>query len=117
MTGAALAALAAAVAANDGFVGVTSTGLQFEKTSAIAMEREDLFIGLNEIRVDYVFRNTTQADVTGFIAFPMPAVHVGILQVESALFNAADLDKSNPLDSRRRLMAGACHLQRSDAHT
>ena len=35
------------------------TSLQFTKTDVIAMEREDLFIGLNEIKVAYVFRSTT----------------------------------------------------------
>jgi hypothetical protein len=98
ITAAALAALTALVTANDGFMGITSTGLQFKRTDAIAMEREELFIGLDEIKVDYVFRNATKTDVTGTVAFPMPVIHLGTMQVEPARFDAADLDKPNPLN-------------------
>jgi hypothetical protein len=98
----AVAALALAVSigpasANDGFTGLTATGLQFQKTDAIAMESEDLFIGLDEIRVDYVFRNTTGADVTGIVAFPMPAVYLSSLIYSPTRYTAAELDVENPL--------------------
>ncbi|NHB76286.1 DUF4424 family protein [Rhodobacter sp. M37P] len=51
--------------ANDGFGGLSATGLTFGQTEAIAMEEERLFIGLDRITVDYVFRNLTDRDVTG----------------------------------------------------
>jgi hypothetical protein len=94
---AALAALLGSAAANDGFTGLTATGLQFQKTDAVAMESEDLFIGLDEIRVDYVFRNTTREDVTGVVAFPMPAVNLSSLVYSPTRFSAAELDVENPL--------------------
>lgn len=95
---AALAAVLGTAAANDGFTGLTATGLQFQKTDAIAMESENLFIGLDEITVDYVFRNTTPEDVTGVVAFPMPAVNLSTLVYSPTRFTAADLDTDNPLD-------------------
>ncbi|EEW27042.1 DUF4424 family protein [Rhodobacter ferrooxidans] len=60
--------------ANDGFGGLSATGLTFGQTDAVAMEEEDLFIGIEHIRVAYVFRNTTAADVTGEVIFPLPPI-------------------------------------------
>jgi hypothetical protein len=68
--------LATPVHANDGFGGLSATGLTFGQTDSIAMEEEDLFIGLDRIAVDYVFRNLTDADVTGEVIFPLPPVGV-----------------------------------------
>ncbi len=73
---AALFALALPAAANDGFGGLSATGLTFGQTDAVAMLEEDLFIGLDRISVDYLFRNTTAADVTGEVIFPLPPVAV-----------------------------------------
>ena len=50
--------------ANDGFGGLSATGLTFDQTEAVAMEEERLFIGIDTVAVDYVFRNTTDTDVT-----------------------------------------------------
>lgn len=62
--------------ANDGFGGLSATGLTFGQTDAVTMEEEALFIGIDRIAVDYVFRNVTDADVTGEVIFPLPPVHV-----------------------------------------
>ncbi len=71
----ALSVLVAAPAlANDGFGGLSATGLTFSRTDAVVMESEDLFIGLEKISVDYVFRNTTGEDVTGEVIFPLPPI-------------------------------------------
>ena len=43
-------------------------------TDAVAMEQEDLFIGIDLISVDYVFRNITAQDVTGEVIFPLPPI-------------------------------------------
>lgn len=64
------------VAANDGFGGLAATGLTFGRTDAVAMVDEDLFIGPDRIRVDYVFRNLTDQDVTGEVIFPLPPIGV-----------------------------------------
>lgn len=60
--------------ANDGFGGIAATGLHFAQTDAVAMETEDLFIGLDRIRVAYTFRNVTDQDVTGEVIFPLPPI-------------------------------------------
>ncbi|MEZ5799003.1 MAG: DUF4424 family protein [Paracoccaceae bacterium] len=62
--------------ANDGFGGLSATGLTFGQTGAVAMETEDLYIGLDRVVVDYSFRNLTDHDVTGEVIFPVPPVHV-----------------------------------------
>jgi hypothetical protein len=58
--------------ANDGWGGISSTGLTFGETDAVVMEAEDLYISINRIEVDYVFRNVTDKDVTGEVIFPLP---------------------------------------------
>ena len=68
--------LAAPAFANDGFGGLSATGLSFGQTDAVAMEEERLFIGIDTIAVDYVFRNTTDKDVTGEVIFPLPPIAV-----------------------------------------
>lgn len=69
-------ALATQALANDGWGGLSATGLTFGQTDAVAMLEEDLFIGMDRITVDYVFRNTTDADVTGEVIFPLPPIPV-----------------------------------------
>lgn len=81
-------------AANDGFGGLSATGLTFGQTDAVAMEEEDLFIGIDRIAVDYVFRNTTSADVTGEVIFPLPPIHVGFI-IESQWNLPEDPDREN----------------------
>jgi hypothetical protein len=68
--------LASPALANDGFGGLSATGLTFGQTDAVVMKEEALFIGIDRIAVDYVFRNVTDADVTGEVIFPLPPVHV-----------------------------------------
>jgi len=86
--------LASPALANDGFGGLSATGLTFSQTDAIAMETEDLFIGIDRITVDYTFRNTTSADVTGEVIFPLPPVHVGFI-LESQWNLPEDPDRPN----------------------
>lgn len=58
--------------ANDstGFQG--TGGIELTKTDAIEMRSEDLWIGLDEIRVSYVFRNVSDRPVDSLVAFPLP---------------------------------------------
>jgi hypothetical protein len=60
--------------ANDGFGGLAATGLTFDQTEAVQMVEEKLFIGIDRVTVDYVFRNTSDRDVTGEVIFPLPPV-------------------------------------------
>ncbi len=71
-----LACLTPPAHANDGFGGLAATGLTFSETEAVAMEEEDLFVGIDRIAVEYVFRNLTDADVTGEVIFPLPPISV-----------------------------------------
>lgn len=74
--------LATPAAANDGFGGLSATGLSFGKTAEVAMEAEDLFIGPDRISVDYTFRNLTDHEVTGEVIFPLPPISLADLQNE-----------------------------------
>lgn len=92
---AALFLLAGPALANDGFGGLSATGLTFSRTDAVAMESEDLFISMDRIRVAYVFRNLTDADVTGEVIFPLPPISLQYLQ--SSDFNLPE-DRENLVD-------------------
>lgn len=65
---------AAPALANDSIAGVGAGGLILGRTDAIAMESEDLYISMEEVSVDYVFRNTSDKDVETIVAFPMPDI-------------------------------------------
>lgn len=76
----ALCTLTAAPAlANDGFGGLSATGLTFGQTEAVAMETEDLHISPTRIEVAYTFRNLTDQDVTGEVIFPLPPISLELL--------------------------------------
>lgn len=60
--------------ANDSMAELKTGGLTYVRSDAVAMEREDLFISLDEVRVDYEFRNMTDEDVSSIVAFPMPDI-------------------------------------------
>jgi hypothetical protein len=67
---------ASVAAANDTHAAFAAGGLQFTKTDEIRMEREDLSIGHDRIRVSYRYRNLTDHDVRMEVAFPLPDVNV-----------------------------------------
>jgi hypothetical protein len=48
-----------------------------ERTDAIDMVSEDLFVSAAQIRIHYVFRNRTAKDVETIVAFPMPVRDLG----------------------------------------
>ncbi len=60
--------------ANDSVAGLGAGGLILGRTDAISMDNEDLFISMDAVKVDYVFRNTTDKDVETIVAFPMPDI-------------------------------------------
>jgi hypothetical protein len=71
--------LASPALANDGFGGLSATGLTFGQTEAVAMIEEDLFISPYKVKVSYVFENKTDQDVTGEVIFPLPPISLGAL--------------------------------------
>lgn len=66
--------LAAPAAANDSTAELAAGGLVLTRTDAIVMKSEDLYISAGEVRVRYVFVNTSGKDVTTRVAFPMPDI-------------------------------------------
>lgn len=71
--------LASPALANDGFGGLSATGLTFGQTDAVAMVEEDLFISPTKVKVAYVFENKTDKDVTGEVIFPLPPISLANL--------------------------------------
>ncbi len=71
-----VAAFANGSLANDTMAEFGAGGLRFERTDELRMEREDLFLSPDEVRVFYVIRNLTAHDVRGTVAFPMPDIDV-----------------------------------------
>ena len=68
--------VADAALANDSTAELAAGGLVLTKNTAIEMRSEDLYISDKEVKVHYVFANTTSADVTVTVAFPMPDITV-----------------------------------------
>jgi Domain of unknown function (DUF4424) len=61
-----------AARANDSTAEMAVGGLVLTQSDAISLDSEDLFISKGEVRVDYVFTNTTGKDVETLVAFPLP---------------------------------------------
>jgi len=64
--------------ANDTAAELATGGLVFTKSNDIEMQSEDLFISMNEVRVQYHFYNRSNRDITTQIAFPMPDIPYGV---------------------------------------
>lgn len=60
--------------ANDSMAELKTGGLSYVRTDAVRMLREDLFVSLDLVTVDYVYENTTDEDVDTIVAFPMPDI-------------------------------------------
>lgn len=69
-----VAMLASAASANDSTAELRAGGLQLMRSDVIDMMSEDLFLSTSEVRVKYVYRNTSGADVTTRVAFPLPDI-------------------------------------------
>ena len=72
LVAAALVTLGTAALANDSTASTGAGGLVLERTDAIEMASEDLYVSAEQIRIRYVFRNRTARDVMTIVAFPMP---------------------------------------------
>ena len=59
---------------NDTSAALETGGLRFKQDPDIVMRSEDLFISEKQIRIFYRFFNTSAADKTIMIAFPMPDI-------------------------------------------
>jgi hypothetical protein len=63
--------------ADDSVAGLAAGGLVLEKTDAIALLAEELYLSEKAVRIAYRFRNLTGADIETTIAFPMPDIRGG----------------------------------------
>lgn len=59
--------------ADDGAASIAAGGIVMTRETRITMAKEVLFISVDRVKVDYDFRNDTDADVTTEVAFPVPA--------------------------------------------
>jgi len=85
-----LLASATAARANDSTAELAAGGLVLSRSDVIEMAREDLFLSRDSVRVDYVFRNRSDADVASIVAFPMPDIEANPYQNVSIPLDAAD---------------------------
>lgn len=58
--------------ANDSMAETSLGGLVLTQSSDITLDREELFISPDEVRVDYLFTNTGPQDIETLVAFPLP---------------------------------------------
>lgn len=63
--------------ANDSTAAIGVGGLTLTRSEAIRLDQEDLFISREQVRVHYVFTNTTGRDIETLVAFPLPDIVQG----------------------------------------
>lgn len=63
-----LALVAAPAFANDSTAELGAGGLILSRNDVVSMDSEDLFISRDKVTVDYVFRNTSDKDVSTVVA-------------------------------------------------
>jgi uncharacterized protein DUF4424 len=88
IVGSAMLAANCAARANDSAAELSIGGLQFVRTSDIAMESEDLRISLDRVSVRYQFANTSGKPVTLTVAFPLPDIDLS--EAENIALPSAD---------------------------
>lgn len=86
------------VRANDGVAGLEAGELVFLTSDRIEMAEEDLYLSPDEVRVRYLFRNTTHEEVTTLVAFPLPPIMQN--PDYGYGFGPAHADPMNPLGFR-----------------
>ena len=78
--------LAAPAAANDSTAENGAGGLVLTRSESIDMVSEDLFVSADQVRVRYVFRNRSPADVRVTVAFPLPDRDLSVEQHSDVAF-------------------------------
>jgi hypothetical protein len=63
--------------ANDSSASLDTGGIVFKYNSAITIQDEELFLSQDAVRVRYKFLNTSAADITTLVAFPLPEIETG----------------------------------------
>jgi hypothetical protein len=67
-----LLALARPAPANDSMAAIGIGGLALVRSEAVRLDRQELFISRERVRVEYLFTNTTDRDIETLVAFPLP---------------------------------------------
>jgi hypothetical protein len=65
--------------ANDSAAHLGAGGLELTTTDAVVMEKEDLYLSPELVKVDYIFRNVTTAPVELRVAFPLPRLDMRVV--------------------------------------
>src|SRR6478752_7118598 len=68
------AALPAPALANDSEAEWALGGLVLKQNDAISMDKEDLYISTQEVKVDYTYTNHSDADQKVLVSFPLPSL-------------------------------------------
>lgn len=68
---------AAPATANDSMAAIGIGGLTLTRSEAIRLDQEELFVSREQVRVNYVFTNTTDRDIEALVAFPLPDIVQG----------------------------------------
>ena len=97
--------------ANDGFGGLTATGLQFAQTDKVRMVREDLFLSPARVEVRYRFHNDGPQSVQGEIIFPLPPISLPALHESGFALNERQLAADNPVNFTLRIDGKAQPVQ------
>lgn len=58
--------------ANDAIAEVAVGGLVLKESEDISLDKEELYLSMDEVRVDYLFTNTSGEDIEALVAFPLP---------------------------------------------
>ena len=80
----------ATVLANDSVAELGAGGIVLARTGIVSIERERLFISLDQVRVDYEFVNNSRSAVKTLVAFPMPDYTASPFEAVSLPVEAAD---------------------------
>ncbi len=75
-TAALFLALTGAAAANDTSAELGAGGLVYARSDEVSIERETLFLSIEKVTVDYMFKNNADYDVETVVAFPMPDIEM-----------------------------------------
>lgn len=60
--------------ANDSVAEIGAGGLVLGRSDVVSIESETLYLSMDQVRVDYLFRNNSLDDVETVVAFPMPDI-------------------------------------------
>lgn len=90
--------LAPEAGANDSSAELAAGGIRLVPNWDIRMEREDLYLSPREVRVRYVFRNTTEEPIRLLVAFPLPDVDMN--ELFDAPIDIPDAEADNFVDFR-----------------